>query len=264
MATLSPVRPSAAIRIRYERELDAAIDAMQADIVRTITGDYRENEPEVTIFAKDASPAMTLRRSMARLRRKWLKRFDELAPKMAAHFAKAVTVRSEASLAADLRKAGFTVRFKMTAAMNDAYQAVIGENVNLIKSIPVQHLTQVETMVMQSVQTGRDIGGLAKGLRERLGVTKRRAAVIARDQNQKATATMTRARYLEMGITKSRWLHSAGGKVPRQSHVAFSGQIYDVAKGVVLDPKEGVVWPGSAIQCRCVAVGLIPGIDEGA
>ena len=58
------------------------------------------------------------------------------------------------------------------------------------------------------------------------------------------------------------WLHSAGGKEPRPSHVAFSGKRYSLKKGVVLDPKEGIVWPGTAIRCRCVPKPVIPGFDD--
>jgi SPP1 gp7 family putative phage head morphogenesis protein len=160
---------------------------------------------------------------------------------------------------ADLRKAGMSVRFKMTAAMNDAYQAVRAENVNLIKSIAQQHLTQVETLVMQSVQQGRDLGALTQELTARYGVTKRRAAFIAKDQNNKATATMTRVRHLELGITQAKWLHSAGGKHPRPEHVAFSGKVYQIANGHDFGDGEGPVWPGQPINCRCVAIPIVPG-----
>lgn len=73
---------------------------------------------------------------------------------------------------------------------------------------------------------------------------------------------LARSRQLELGITKAKWLHSAGGKTPRETHVAFSGHEYDVAKGVTLEPDEGVVWPGTAIYCRCVSVPIVPGFDD--
>jgi hypothetical protein len=73
----------------------------------------------------------------------------------------------------------------------------------------------IEGLVMRSVQTGRDLGQLMKDLQEQFGVTRRRAAFVARDQNNKATASMTRARQHEPGITQAIWVHSGAGKHPR-------------------------------------------------
>ena len=114
---------------------------------------------------------------------------------------------------------------------------------------------------MQSVSQGRDLAGLTKGLQKIHGVTRRRAQFIARDQNNKATAVMTRARHLELGITKAKWLHSAGGKQPREAHRHFSGQVYDIREGHDFGDGNGPVWPGTAINCRCVSVPIVPGFE---
>lgn len=257
---LSPVRPSAPIRIKYEKRLFALIDEMANSLEHWLSASYRKTDPGV-IYGMDASPARIMQSAMRKLSRRWLRKFDRLAPKLADYFATDVQSRCDRSLAADLRKGGMTVRFKMTAAMRNASQAIVAENVSLIKSIPRQYMTGVETLVMQSVQTGRDLGTLTEELTKRHGITKRRAAGIALDQNNKATATLTNVRWLELGIEEATWLHSAGGKVPRPSHVAFSGSRYSVRKGVVLDPKEGIVWPGTAIKCRCVGKAVIPGLE---
>ena len=90
----------------------------------------------------------------------------------------------------------------MTPALRDIRQATIGQQVSLIKSIPSQYFTNIEGLVMRSVQTGRDLGQLTNDLQEQFGVTHRRAAFIARDQNNKATASMTRGRQNELGSGK--------------------------------------------------------------
>lgn len=262
MPTLNPVRPSAPLRERYEARLLKMVAQMHADIVRTLTAAYTINQPEIVLLAVDHSPARALQLVARRIGKKWLDRFDELGPQMASYFATAIKDRNDRQMAADLRRAGITVRFKMTAAMNDAYRAVIGENVALIRSIAETHLTGVETLVMRSVQDGRDLGALTEGLTKQYGVTKRKAARIALDQNNKATAVLQRTRHLEMGITTAKWLHSAGGKTPRPDHVQFSGKTYSIAKGHDFDDGEGPVWPGTAINCRCVAIPVVPGFDD--
>lgn len=250
---LSPIWPNAGIEAAYRKRLEKACAEMQASLVRWLVSAYRANPP----LAQDEAPATAMAAAMRKLSRRWLKNFDQLAPKLAEHFAKAASDRVDHRLKAMLREAGMTVQFKMTAAQRQAYQGVINENVGLIKSIAQKHLTNVEGMVMRSVQTGRDLGMLTRGLQEAYGVTRRRAALIARDQNNKATAVLARQRQLDAGITKAKWLHSAGGNHPRPSHEAFSGKTYSVAKGVELDPKDGIVWPGSAINCRCLSIPVI-------
>lgn len=257
---MSVIRPSAPIRIKYQKRLDTEIDEMVRSINYWLTAAYRQNQPATVALGQDASPSKILQDAFDKLASRWLKRFDKLAPKMAEWFASSTKTRVEASLMADLRKAGFTVRMTMTKAMRDAYNAVVDENIGLIKSIPQQHLNGVRTVLMQSVQLGGDLKLLADDLQKRSGITRRRAAFIALDQNNKATAVLQRTRYLEMGITQAKWLHSAGGKHPRPEHVAFSGQLYDVAKGHDFKNGEGTVWPGTAINCRCVSVPVIPGI----
>lgn len=256
--TLKPVRGNAGIEAKYRKKLDALINEMNDSVLYWISAAYKANTPEAV--ALDESPAMAMRSAMNKVARRWQAKFDKGADKLAAWFADSTRDYSDTALTNILKEAGFSVQFKNTAAVNDAYQAIIGENVNLIKSIASRNLTQVETMVMQSVQQGRDLGTLSKNLQAEFGVTKRRAALIARDQNNKATATITKTRQQQLGITQAKWRHSGGGKEPRHSHVAADGKTYDIDKGMYLDGKW--TWPGVEINCRCTAQPVIPGFID--
>jgi uncharacterized protein with gpF-like domain len=118
-------------------------------------------------------------------------------------------------------------------------------------------------MVMRSVQTGRDLGRLAKDLQKQFGVTKRRAALIARDQNNKATASMTRVRQVQLGITEAIWVHSGAGKHPRPTHVKAGRDSvrYDVSKGWFDPDAKQWIWPGILVNCRCVSKPVIKGFS---
>lgn len=257
--TIAPVRPAAPTRIGYERRIDALVEEMAASVIYWLRATYRAAPPAT--IAQDASATTILQAAFDKLRARWLRKFDELAPKMADWFVGQSKGRVDTQMRLDLRKAGFTVKFRPTKAMNDAYGAVIEENIGLIKSIGQQHLAAVQTDLMQSVQNGRDLGYLTEKLTERTGITKRRAARIARDQNAKATSVMQRTRALELGVTRAIWLHSAGGKTPRPDHVAFNGHEFSLADGHDFNNGEGVVWPGTAISCRCVFKMVVPGFD---
>lgn len=254
---LSAVRPSAAVNAAYRGKLYAVVDEMVKSINYWLTAAYRQNVPEI---AQDASPSAELRRMMRKLARRWQSNFDALAPKLAEYFATAASERVDGELERMFRNAGFTVRFRLTRAQNDVFQAVIAENVGLIKSLAAEHLSQVEGMVQRSVQEGRDLSTLTRQLQERTGITKRRAKRLAFSQNQMASSALTRTRQKELGIRQAKWLHSAGGKQPRPEHVAFSHQLYDVDKGAYLEGKW--TWPGREINCRCVSIPVIPGFDD--
>lgn len=244
------------VQAAYRKRLDRLVDEMQRSIVYWIKATYRANTPEL---AQDESPAAALSKMMRTLARQWQRKFDQASRPVATRFADESMSAADVSLRDALRQKGFSVQFGMTRAANDVFQATVAENVGLIRSIAAEHLQEVQGMVMRSVTQGRDLEGLVEDLQKRYGVTKRRAAFIARDQSNKATATITRVRQKGLGITKARWLHSSGGKHPRPSHVAASGKTYDIEKGMYLDGKW--VFPGTEPNCRCVSISIIPGFE---
>ncbi len=252
---LPPVRSSAAVRANYLAKIDALILELHQSLLYWITAAWRA-EPTL---AMDATAAEAIQAVFKGLGKRWLKRFDQMAPKLATYFATKAKDRADGAMQAILKESGFAVKFQATPAAMEAYQAVIGENVALIKSIGSQHLAKVETAVMRSVATGMDMGGLAKELRDEYGLTQRRAALIARDQNFKANSVLVKQRQLELGITKARWRHSAGGRVPRPSHVKADGQVYDVSQGCLIDGEY--IQPGEKINCGCVSQPIIEGFE---
>jgi SPP1 gp7 family putative phage head morphogenesis protein len=140
--------------------------------------------------------------------------------------------------------------------------ATVAENVSLIRSIPEKYLGDVQTSVMQSVKAGRDLATLSKDLRKNYGVSYRRAALIARDQNNKATSALMRVRQVDLGLEKGVWLHSHAGKEPRPTHLANHGKKFDLKEGW-FDPDPRVrkrILPGELINCRCVWKPVVPGL----
>lgn len=259
---LPAIHPNAGIDVAYRQRLDRLLARMQKSLLYWLSAAYRANPPAL---AMDASSAADLEAEMRSLGQRWQRRFDQGADELARYFAKGAAARSDAALQAILKDAGFTVKFKASAAWNDVRTATVNANVGLIKSIASEHLSDVQGIVMRSVQEGRDLGTLAQALQKQYGVTKRRASLIARDQNNKATAAITRVRQQELGIDKAIWVHSSAGKEPRPKHVAFAagrlgGPIYDISKGAKIADDGGYTWPGVEINCRCFSRSIIPGL----
>jgi SPP1 gp7 family putative phage head morphogenesis protein len=240
----------------YRRALDALIREMQAETVAMVRAVYEKNPPEI---AQDKSPAVELNDAIKAMAAKWQARFTKIAAERAKRFAGAAMKHVDVGNKAAFRKSGMEVDFKMTASMNDAYQAVVAENVGLIRSIPSEYFTEIQGIAMRSVQRGRDLAIMTNELQSRYGVTRRRAALIARDQNNKATAVLNRVRQLDLGITEAIWQHSTAGREPRPEHVRANGRRFDIRKGCEIDGE--FILPGEKINCRCYSISVIPGLD---
>lgn len=251
-------RPNVGIEAEYRRKIIALIDEMQRSYAYWLKAAYRQNEP---VIAQDATPAAELQKIMNRLARQWRKRFNEASDELAEYFARSASRRSDAVLRSILKKAGMTVEFNMTAPMRDVMRAVIQENVGLIKSIQSEYATQVQGMVMRSVQAGRDLSYLTDELQKRYGITRRRAAFIARDQNNKASAMVQRTRSIGLELYKHQWLHSHAGKHPRPTHVKMDGKTFDIREGMYDSAIGKMIWPGTEPNCRCVARPIVEGLS---
>jgi len=255
-AVLKSVRPNLGVEVEYRRRLDRLIREMHDSILYWVRAAYRANEPRV---AQDETPAAALAAVVGRLSRRWQDKFDEAAEGLATYFSTAAEERSSATLRRVLRDGGWSVRFQMTRTMRDVLAATVNQNVALIKSIPQQYLSDVEGLVQRSVQSGRDLGKLTRDLERRYAVTRRRAALIARDQNNKATSAFNRVRQQDLGITEAVWMHSHAGEEPRPSHVRMDGKRYRVDEGMWDEDEGEYVWPGQLINCRCTSRPVVPG-----
>lgn len=285
-----PNRPNAGVEARYRQRLDSLIGEMNASVIYWLKAQYRKTPPKMQELTHDdvlvrirrrnlddagrditdpssvgmafdrRTPAEFLAEAFARLRERWERKFDETAAGLAEWFAVESWRRSDGQLKRLLAQSPFSVKFQMTPAMRDVLAATTSENVALIKSIPSQYLTQVEGIVMRSVTAGRDLAPMVAELTEQFGVTKRRAAFIAINQNNQATANMTRVRQVELGL-KAVWMHSHAGKEPRPTHLRNNGEPYDPAAGW-FDPAERKrIWPGQLINCRCFTKTIVPGLS---
>jgi len=261
--SLPPVHANIGIEKAYAKKLEALVDAMHKSIMWYVVQCYKHNTPESALMALDDSTSIKLDKIIRKLTRYWHKSFNEAAKQLAQYFANKNQQQTDQSLSAILKDSGFAVDFKLTAVMREVLQAAIKENVSLITHMADQHLREIQGITMRSVQVGGDLKYMSDQLEDRYKMTRKRARLIARDQNSKATAAVTRTRQLELGIKQAQWLHSHAGKVPRPTHVAMNNKLYDVAKGMwdedALGKGKGAyVHPGWLINCRCVSRSIVP------
>lgn len=140
-----------------------------------------------------------------------------------------------------------------------ALQAALGvfeaQNIALIKSIPVQSLATLQGEIIEAVRTGQTLKDTQALIRNRYGVTDRRAKLIARDQVGKLNGQLTRLRQEEIGVTEYTWRGILDAR-ERPEHVAREGKVFAWDK----PPPDGS--PGQPINCRCSASPVLPTFEE--
>lgn len=255
--TLPEIWPNAGIERKYSNALVSLVREIQADVNQTLVEEFRKQAKQEKLAMDGISDWVA--HVIDYLSSRWQKKLDDLAPQIASLFVNRTVSNYETLMKTYMRRAGFTVRFQVTSFQRDALQAVIENNVGLIKDIADQYLRHIQGHVWQCVTQGYDLSTLSKNLNKEYGIEKRRAEFIARDQANKAHATIERAKRQELGITKAIWLHSHAGKTPRPSHRAADKKEFDVSKGMYLDGEW--VQPGELINCRCGSRSIIEGID---
>jgi Phage Mu protein F like protein len=231
---------------------------------------YRYETPDRLVFdgymvTMDAPPTITkIDRELKKWGDKWQRKFDKLSRDASKKFATRSFGSTDVALKAALKKAGFTVSFKPTRKSMQAYKLVVADNVGLIRNLQQSLYNKIQQDTWASVRAGGDMGALSAKLHKSYGIEANRAALIARDQNNKAKATLEAARRQELGLKQAIWQHSNGGKEPRRVHLAWGreGKVFDLDKGLY-DPDEGQwVLPGTLIRCRCTSRAIIPGFDD--
>lgn len=260
------------LQVWYRKELLKMMRDMSAKTEKELARAWKGALPKVeleakqaageTVTANDASPAVELTKVIKKLRKYFDTHFQELGEKVSKKFAARAKNGADVSLKAILKEEGFTVDFRMTRQLNDILQATVAENVNLIKSIHTMYFDQVQTVIMQAVKNGRDMEYIRKELTERFGVSQRKAKIIARDQTNKAMQTISRARALETGITKARWVHIPGAKTSRETHKHFDGKPFDLNKGRYDKDVGRYVQPGELINCNCRFRLIVPSVKK--
>lgn len=144
------------------------------------------------------------------------------------------------------------------------------ENVRLIKSIPDEYFSDLQGIISRAIQNGDSTKAVAQQIKDLIGVTDKRARLIARDQIATLNGQLTKKRQMSVGISYYIWSDSNDSRV-RTSHQKQDGHLYCwkyVAGVRPICPKCGEPahdppekgHPGEEIRCRCVA---LPVLDTG-
>lgn len=162
--------------------------------------------------------------------------------------------------------------------IHDYVGAMVNSNVALIKTIPQEFFGDVERTILDGYAQGIALKPMMEQLQEKVGISARRAKLIAADQMNKVNSDVERRRMLNIGITRFKWSTSKDERVsgnpaglyPNAKVKCFKIALQDVGYGPgVYLLTDGATWegekelfPGRAhIKCRCTFTPQIEGFD---
>lgn len=257
--TFGRSRPSIAYELEFRRALEKLGTAMQVDVERELRA-YLNSD-----IAQDAA-SVSWAKVMKSLREKWYKEYLKRGTSLAKWLAGKTDKRTAAQIQRKLKAAGFNIIPQYTDQQQILINNIVEQNVSLIRSIPQQYLRKVQQATSAAFKRGQDVEAMTKTLQatlSRIGdERKNHAALIARDQNQKATQAFAIANAAAFGARRGRWIHVPGKFSSRITHMKMDKQAFDLDKGI-FDPDVGKnVKPGELIYCNCQFQVLMPGFED--
>ena len=148
--------------------------------------------------------------------------------------------------------------------LQDEVETFVHENSSLIKSIPVEHLSDIEQMVFREGKRGASPADIKKKIQEQFKLSDTAAARIARDQVSKFNGRLSELRQQAAGLTHYTWRTSEDGRVRTfansggySDHAKLNGKVFSWKKPPVTIQKGKRAGernhPGQDINCRCYA-----------
>jgi SPP1 gp7 family putative phage head morphogenesis protein len=238
------------------RELNQSIKSELVQYIKSIAFEYTAD----AVSVNDEWPE-TIQDKINALREQWSgEQFDIWAQNTASKFVYAADIYANGRLKKTLSPFGINVYDNPT--ISTYLSASITENVALIKSIPEQHLSRVESIVLSNMRAGLRPSSIEDEIQHQFGVTKRRARTIARDQTSKVVNGVSQRRMKAAGVAYFKWHHVDDNRV-RSRHRAIANKVTKYGKGIYSFSDlpigdDGVpIAPGDAINCRCVAIPVL-------
>lgn len=138
--------------------------------------------------------------------------------------------------------------------LDDFVELSVNKNVSLIKSLPEEYLTQIETIVNNGVVSGARYRTIEKEIIGKTGANSKlnnRIKTIARNEIQTINSQITLRRSEKLGIKEGIFRTSQDEKV-RKCHKELNGERYEIAKGAWSKTCQKFIQPGiTDINCRC-------------
>lgn len=237
----------------YQRRLfeiieiqEKAIDDIKDDLVKVFGRLQGKSEQAELLTEDQTDPELQEQLDRVEQRMEEIEEeadWEDIARNTIVPVAEAVNTQFEA----EVRAVSGVSPLRQNELLDNLVQKKIGQQVDLIQTLPRRHFDEIESLVDQALKEGKGPGWLAEQI-PRAGANNRfQASRIARDQLGTATSEITKQRHKQAGFKRFVW-NTVGDQRVRDEHEALNGDIFLWEQGA-----PGGIFPGEPIQCRCVA-----------
>lgn len=178
---------------------------------------------------------------------------DALAQAVRGAVQSGITGTTEMFAAAQVVTDAFTVPATLQLRFMDHAEARMME---FWAGEPPRLRQEVQAAIRDGLERGQGIDQIGKRIKDRLGVSRSRAALIARNEVGNAAAFAMRESQKEAGCTEYIWRSASDDRV-RPAHKTRNGKTFSWDD----PPADG--HPGEPVNCRCTALAVIPDMLEG-
>lgn len=272
--TIPALKVNPGIRAAYRRELDALTRAMGKDIVAAVLEAYDKIEwrvvPDMAEDAKWRSPAQIMLDVESQLLAKWRKEFGKSGTMAAKLALKSIYRRIKLQRQRALKELGITITVAPSRFTNSVYQALTIQNVQLIKTIPDEFFSRLQSIVNQHISRGLDRAALAEDLYANFDPPSdkkwtesrwyKHCRFIARDQTSKAVQALAESTDKDLGFTEGIWVHVPGRLSSRLTHIRMGQDKtpFQLDKGKFDPDEDRYVKPAELYNCMCTYRPVIP------
>lgn len=251
----SALNVSISIGHRMNKRVQAKIYEMVKTTERELLALFNRDD-FAGFYAMDENVGSQARMLMARMWKRFEKLFTSIAYPITKEMVSMAEKNSAATLKASLSKITADLTFPvdvMTPQLREVIAASSARSVALIKRVPAEYLGPIETVVYQSITSGRGLADL-KPFLEKQGVkVKKWAHNVSLDQTRKVYNDITASRMAGIGVDEYEWIHSGGSNHPREYHRdVLAGKTFKLSDPPIIDPRTKQRGkPGDLPYCRC-------------
>ena len=278
LRALPALKVNPGLRASYRRALDTLMAEMARDVIAKLLDEYDRLEwriaPDMAEDAKKRkwrSPAQAMLDEEEKLLRQWRRRWRNESSAQAKKALRDIWRQIRRQRTKALRDMGITVTIDPSRLTQERFQALLLENVRLIRTIPEEFFGSLSATINHAVVNGFDRAALAAELFQKFeppasGAPTMRdykkwqnhCRFIARDQTSKALQALSECADRDLGLTEGIWVHVPGRLSSRLTHIKMHGTRFKLDEGL-FDPDEGRnVKPAECYNCMCTYRVVIP------
>lgn len=263
-----------AVELTYSKELSRLVQQMikEAAVLLNI---YKKKDYQLSM--DDNSWLVTdIQKKLDKLGKIWQDRFNEYAESHTGKMLDKILKLSNLQIKNLLKQYYADEKFELLGKvipnqLRQVVNALIAENVSLIKSIPAQYLERIQGAISRAISGSAPFGQLRRQIVKYGQMSERRAKLIAGDQVRKAFTSINVQKFNQLGIQKVQWVHTGAGKTYRDYHHrmwdgvsgiedgrpnGLNGFIFDIDKPPVIQHAKGSQlevrgYPNQLPFCHC-------------